>query len=205
LSALLDLTLIRYHFVEPYAQLKHQSAWVIELARLFEPCDKQGQARTARQVKREVKQFLDRLEHASRATQRPNEAEVITSIMKAIRNRWWGLFTCYQVSNVPSSNNDLETFFKDMKHHQRRITGRKSVQEFILRYGPFAAFIDYVEAFDDLLARLRQVKPEDFKQARQALQKVQLRLKKLYRFRHHPDEYYCDLETRWEKAISSDS
>ena len=199
---MLDIPVIRYQYVEPYAQLKHQSAWIIELARLFEPCDKQGHARTARQVKHEVKQFLERLERE--ATERPNEAKVIGSIVKAVRHRWWGLFTCYRVSNVPSSNNDLETFFKDMKHHQRRITGRKSVQEFILRYGPFAAFIDYAESFDDLLTRLRQVKPKDFKQARQALQKVQLRLKKLYRFRHHPDEYYRDLETRWEKAISSD-
>jgi hypothetical protein len=174
---------------------------VIELARVFEPCDKQGHPRTARQVKREVKQFLERLAHE--AAEQPDQAKVIASITKAVRHRWWGLFTCYRVSNVPSSNNDLETFFKDMKHHQRRITGRKSVQEFILRYGPFAAFIDYAESFEDLLARLRQVKPEDFQQARQALQKVQLRLKKLYRFRHHPDEYYRDLETRWEKAISS--
>jgi len=154
-----------------------------------------------RQVQREVQQFLKRLEQE--AAQHPDEALVIASILKAVRHRWWGLFTCYRVSHVPSSNNDLETFFKDMKHHQRRITGRKSVQEFILRYGPFAAFIDYAETFDDLLARLRQVKPTEFKQARQALQKVQLRLKKLYRFRHHPDHYFRDLETRWEKAISA--
>ena len=198
---MLDLTAIRDQYAELHAQLKHQSAWVIELARLFEPCDKQGHPRTARQVKREVNQFLERLAHE--AAEQPDQAKVIASITKAVRHRWWGLFTCYWVSNVPSSNNDLETFFKDMKHHQRRITGRKSVQEFILRYGPFAAFIDYAESFDDLLTRLRQVKPEDFQQARQALQKVQLRLKKLYRFRHHPDEYYRDLETRWEKAISS--
>jgi hypothetical protein len=51
--------------------------------------------------------------------------------------------------------------------------------------------------------RFRQVKPNDFSQARQALRKVEMRLKKLYRFRHHPDEYYRNLETRWEKAISS--
>jgi hypothetical protein len=104
---------------------------------------------------------------------------------------------------VPSSNNELETFFKDMKPHQRRITGRKSVQEFLLRYGPCAACIDYAESFDELLARLRQVKPEAFKQARPALQTIQMRLKKLYRFRPHPDEYYRDLEIRWGKAISS--
>ena len=198
---MLELTLIRNQYIEPYLQLKRQSAWIIELARLFEPCDKQGHVRITRQVKREVTQFLKCLEQE--AAQHPDETKVVTSIVKAVRHRWWGLFTCYQVSHVPSSNNDLETFFKGMKHHQRRITGRKSVQEFILRYGPFAAFIDYTETFDDLLARLRQVKPKDFQQAHQALQKVQLRLKKVYRFRHHPDQYFHDLETRWEKAISS--
>ena len=75
------------------------------------------------------------------ATECPPDAKVIASIVKAVRHRWWGLFTCYQISNVPSSNNDLETFFRDMKHHQRRITGHRSVHDFILRYGPFAAFI----------------------------------------------------------------
>jgi hypothetical protein len=198
---LLDITTIRQHDVGLYAQLKRQRAWVIELARLFEPIDKHGQPRTARQVKQDVQQFLEHLEQE--AIEHPADAEVIAGIVKAVRHRWWGLFTCYQISNVPSSNNELELFFKDMKHHQRRITGRKSVHDFILRYGPFAAFIDYAESFDDLLARLRQVKPEDFKQARQALRKVDMRLKKLYRFRHHPDEYYRNLEDRWEKAISS--
>ena len=198
---MLDITAIRQHYAEPYAQLKRQSGWVIELARLFEPCDKLGRPRTTQQVKREIRQFLERLEQE--ATERPDEADVIANILKAVRNRWWGLFICYRVSNVPSSNNELETFFKAMKHHQRRITGRKSVHEFILRYGPFAAFIDYAESLDDLLARLRQVKPADFKHARQALQKIQMRLKKLFRFRHHPDEYYRDLETQWEHAIVS--
>ena len=201
LSALLDITAIRQRYAEPYAQLKRQSTWVIELARLFEPDDEHGRPRTARQVKQEVQQFLEHLEQE--ATERPADAKVIAGIVKAVRHRWWGLFTCYQIPNVPSSNNDLETFFRDLKHHQRRITGRKSVHEFILRYGPFAAFINYAESFDDLLARLRQVTSEDFKQARHVLRKVETRLKKLYRFRHHPDEYYRDLESRWEKAISS--
>jgi len=171
------------------------------LAHLLEPRDTQGRTRTVRQIKREVKQFLKTLEQET--IEHPDEAEVIASILKAVRHRWWGLFTCYQVPNVPASNNDLEAFFKDMKHHQRRITGHKSVHEFILRYGPFAAFIDHAESFEDLLARLCQVKPEDFKRTRQALQKMQLRQKKLYRFRHHPDKYFRELETRWEKAIAS--
>ncbi len=154
-----------------------------------------------RQVKQAVTELLERL--SCEAAEQPDETKVIAHIVKAVRHRWWGLFTCYRIPDVPSSNNDLETFFKDLKHHQRRISGRKSVREFILRYGPFAAFIDYAESFDDLLRRLRQVKFEEFVHARQALQKVETRLKKLHRFRHHPEEYYRDLETRWEKAVSA--
>lgn len=166
----------------------------------MERCDKNGRSRTVREVKHAVTEFLERL--AREAEKQPHHAAVIAHITKTVRHRWWGLFTCYRIANVPSSNNDLETFFRDLKHHQRRITGRTSVREFILRYGPFAGFIDYAESFDDLLARLRQVRNEDFVNARQALRKVETRLKKLHRFRHHPDEYYRDLETRWEMAIS---
>lgn len=154
-----------------------------------------------RQVKQAVTTFLDRLAQEARA--RPADAKVIAQITKAVRHRWWGLFTCYRIPHVPSSNNGLETFFKELKHHQRRITGRKSVCEFMLRYGAFAAFIDYAESFDDLLQRFRQVRFEEFVKARQALQKIDTRLKKLHRFRHHPDKYYRDLETRWEQAVSA--
>lgn len=181
--------------------MKHQRDWIIELARLFEAQDKLGQPRTARQVKREVTEFLTRLEQT--AQEQPADAPIMAHVVKEVRHRWWGLFTCYRVPNLPSSNNGLETFFKDLKHHQRRITGRKSVHEFMLRYGPFAAFVDHAESFDDLLKRLRQVSHTDFVQARAALRKVETRLKKLYRFRHHPDEFYQDLETRWEKAVTA--
>ena len=198
MAVLLEITALRARYSTQYHQLQHQRDWIIELDRQLDRCDKHGQPRTVREVKRAVTEFLEGL--TQEAKELPQYAAVIAHITKAVRHRWWGLFTCYRVSNVPSSNNDLETFFRDLKHHQRRITGRKSVREFILRYGPFAAYIDYAESFDALLLRLRQVRHKDFVLARQVLQKVETRLKKLYRFRHHPDEYYRDLETRWEMA-----
>ena len=200
MAVLLDITALRDQYRIQYQQLQHHRNWIIELDRQLERYDQHGRQRTAREVKHAVTEFLDRL--AQEAKEQPQYAQVIAHITKAVRHRWWGLFTCYRISNVPSSNNELETFFRDMKHHQRRITGRKSVREFILRYGPFAAFIDYAESFDDLLARLRLVRHEDFVTARQAMHKVETRLKKLHRFRHHPDKYYRDLETRWGEAVT---
>ena len=201
MTALLELTTLSQRYTEQYQRLKHQRDWIIELDRCFEAYDELGCPRTARQVKQVVTKFLERLTREAAA--RSDEAEVVAHIVKAVRHRWWGLFTCYRIPNVPSSNNDLETFFKDLKHRQRRITGRQSVRAFILRYGAFAAFLDCAESFDELLTRLRQVQCEDYVHARQALQKVETRLKMLHRFRHHPDEFYRNLETRWEKAISA--
>lgn len=201
LATLLTIPRLRLRYAQLYQRVERQRTWIIELAQLFEVQDKLGHPRTARQVKREVAAFLKRLEQTAR--ERPDDRPVVAHIVKEVRHRWWGLFTCYRVPNLPSSNNGLEIFFKDLKHHQRRITGRKAVHEFMLRYGPFAAFIDYAETFDDLVKRLRQVSPADFVKARVALQKVETRLKKLYRFRHHPKEYYQALETRWEKAVAA--
>jgi hypothetical protein len=48
-----------------------------------------------------------------------------------------------------------------IKTGHRRITGRKNVHDFIIRYGRHAACVDDRESVDDLLDQLRQVSHED--------------------------------------------
>ena len=45
-------------------------------------------------------------------------------LLKITRSYWSGLFHCYQVDNLPKTNNDLEQVFGSFRHHQRRTTGR---------------------------------------------------------------------------------
>lgn len=49
----------------------------------------------------------------------------ITHFLKITRSYWSGLFHCYDVENLPRTNNDLERSFGVLRHHQRRCTGRK--------------------------------------------------------------------------------
>jgi len=43
-----------------------------------------------------------------------------------ITQRYWtGLFPCYEVADLPRTNNDLEHLFGKLRHHERRTTGRK--------------------------------------------------------------------------------
>jgi hypothetical protein len=155
--------------------------------------------RTAREVKRRVNQFLRRLEQQTAADER--DAQVIAHLTKTVRNRWWGLFTCFRVPQLPATNNGHELFFNHFKQRQRRVTGRKSVEAFVLRYGPYAAYLDPRESLADLLARLREVSSIAFAQARRQIRDHQTRLHQPYRFRRDPTRYLQELETRWVNAI----
>jgi Zn-finger nucleic acid-binding protein len=124
---------------------------------------------------------------------------VAQHLIQAIRSRWWGLFTCYRVPGLPPTNNDQETFFNHLKQGQRRISGRKSVHEFVMRYGAYAAYIDPSETFDQLLERLRRVNDAEFQSARQSWRENESPLHKTHRFRHHRAKFLKELEADWEK------
>jgi hypothetical protein len=44
---------------------------------------------------------------------------------KVTRSYWPGLFRCYEVADLPRTNNDLEQFFGSYRYHERRCSGRK--------------------------------------------------------------------------------
>lgn len=201
LDALVRVTDARRTYAQEYRALVRQRTWLIELARLLDPVRARHYHRTARAVKRRVNQFLRRLNTQTIGDER--EAQVVAHIEKTVRNRWWGLFTCYRVPQLPASNNAHELFFNHFKQRQRRVTGRKSVEQFVLRYGPYAAYLDPRETLADLLGRLPRVDAVLFAEARRKVRMHQARLRQPYRFRRQPKRYLKELETRWASAIQA--
>jgi len=49
----------------------------------------------------------------------------IEHFIKITISYWSGLFHCYEIEDLPRTNNDLEQTFGVLRHHQRRCTGRK--------------------------------------------------------------------------------
>jgi hypothetical protein len=49
----------------------------------------------------------------------------IGHFVKVTRSYWPGLFACYDVADLPRTNNDLEQFFGSYRYHERRASGRK--------------------------------------------------------------------------------
>jgi hypothetical protein len=171
--------------------------WVSELAHILRVREDSGQARTAQQVKCELKAFLHDLTQTT-ATDSV-AAPVAQHLIQTIQRRWWGLFLCYRIPGLPATNNAQELFFNQLKHAQRRITGQKSVHGFVMRYGVYAAYLDPRETIEELLARLRQVSDAEFQTARQAWRENEAQLHKTYRFRHHRGHFLKELEVEWAK------
>jgi hypothetical protein len=157
---------------------------------------------TANQVCQAVEAYLDQL---GRLAVDEDDQAIAQHIIQTFHNRWWGLFTCYQVPGLPRTNNELETFLRHLKTGQRRITGRKAVHDFILRYGRYAAFVDYAESQEQLYDRLCRVSDDAFLKERAALHTAEARLKLQRRFQHDRETLLCELEQRWAAAILSSS
>ena len=71
----------------------------------------------------EYRQLLATLSR-ERATVGPLEP-AIGHFLKVTKSYWRGLFQCYEFTDLPRTNNDLEQVFGSVRHHERRATGRK--------------------------------------------------------------------------------
>ena len=53
-------------------------------------------------------------------------APALAHFVTVTASYWPGLFHCYDVPDLPRTNNDLEQYFGAARHLERRATGRKS-------------------------------------------------------------------------------
>jgi len=110
-----------------------------------------------------------------------------------------GLYHCYDVPALPRTNNATEQFYRRVKSEQRRITGRKRADAFVVRVGGFAVYATAASATAEatLHEQLGTVPAADWQQERVTLRANQERQTKMRRFRLHREAYLAALETRW--------
>ena len=202
LQRLINLVELHLPFADQVAQLRRQHQWLVDLEHLLDPTQ-YNQPPTSQDVAQAVHRYLVDLMTQVRTKGDAQDQAVVSRIEEAFRNHWWGLFTCYDVTDLPRTNNELERYFRWIKMGQRRISGRKNVHQSIIRYGPYLTCIDLQENLTDLLARLQHVSQDDFLRERQILGAILLREQKRHRFRYHRTTYLAELEARWAAAIET--
>jgi hypothetical protein len=102
-----------------WPDIRSAFGWVYRLAAVLR--NKKGSDAVG--VRRRYRGLLGALARHRRATGRL--AEAFEHFLKVTRSYWPGLFACYDGSDLPRTNNDLEQLFGSYRYHERRSSGRK--------------------------------------------------------------------------------
>lgn len=153
-----------------------------------------GQER-ATEVAWELESFLLEVDRCAQA--KPEHRPFSDHVRKWVRNLGSGLFSCFLQPLLPRTNNDLERFLRRLKGQHRRITGRRSWNQYVLRHGAQVAFHEPTEAPDLLLRRIRTVPFTEYHRKRSHWWASHEPARQRYRYRRDPQSYLKNLEDRW--------
>jgi hypothetical protein len=184
------------------AELRQAHAAVVEIGRRLDPPTPlpDDQPLSGAAVRAHVEAYLEELAAAVAAERIPDWLRgPVGHMVIVLRRLGDGLYHCYDVPALPRTDNALEQFYRRVKSQQRRITGRKRADAFVVRVGGFAVYAtassDTTEA--DLRRQLARVPAVAWQQERARLRANQLRQTKMHRFQLHRATYLADLEARW--------
>jgi hypothetical protein len=155
--------------------------------------------RSAR-IQQDVEWVLGTIEAAVTAGEVPDGLRgALTHLTTVLRRLAPGLYRCYDVPELPRTNNALEQFYRHLKTSQRRITGRKRADTFVVRVGGFAVYAIQAtgRSVQELLDCLSGIPAAAWQAQRAVLRATQQRQTQMRRFRLHRDAYLADLEARW--------
>ena len=129
-------------------------------------------------------------------------APAVEHFLKVSRSYWPGLFHCYNVPDLPRTNNDLEQFFGAYRYHERRTTGRKVASPAVVLRGA-------VRLVACAATRLRPFTSEElapdtvsaWQELRHALETRRQQRTQRRRFRRDPATYLGKLEAQLLQLI----
>lgn len=124
-------------------------------------------------------------------------APAIEQFLKVTKSFAPGLFHCYDVPDLPRTNNDLEQCFGSVRHHERRATGRRGAVPGLVVRGSVrvvAALAARFYCFTAEELRLRDY--QLWRQVRERLTYRQEARRRQYRFRKDSGAYLAAIEAR---------
>jgi hypothetical protein len=151
----------------------------------------------AKVVRRRLVQLLARMRQAAATTAFASVGTGLRHFLKVSKSDWSGLFGCYECSELPRTNNDLEHVFGSHRYHERRASGRR-------RASPGLVVMGAARLISSVATRLRPEEGlrlpagyvEKWRGVRAGLERRRESRRKQRRFRHDPASYLTELEQR---------
>jgi hypothetical protein len=167
--------------------------WVKRVARIL----KNTEQLPAAKVRRRLARLLVRMRRAAATTEEPSVQKGLRHSLKVTKSYRPGLFKCYESSDLPRTNNDLEHAFGSHRYHERRASGRR-------RASPGWVVMGSARVISSRATRLRPeeglvLRPGDVARWRELRADLEARResrREQRRFRHDPASYLRALEQR---------
>jgi hypothetical protein len=133
-----------------------------------------------------------------------SERQCLEHFVHVTRNMREHLIECYDLDDLPRTNNDMEGFIRSIKTRYRRISGCKNWNRYLLRCG---RRVSYYEASvrmgaspAEIDACIRAVPHRRWRTTRAAQRARQEEQLKQYRVRHRRAQFLAGLEARWAET-----
>lgn len=171
--------------------VKQGYTWVHRAAHLLSNEENQ----TTAEVRQAYEDLLAEMEQAPT----PSEplATMLSTFQKVTKSYWSGLFHCYDLPDLPRTNNELEQYFGSARYHERRATGRKQASPGLVVRGA-------VQITASVASRLHpfsgpELYPSDlirWRALRSELNQRHEARRMQHRFRQSPEKYLTELEEK---------
>src|SRR5690348_2143034 len=174
-----------------WSDVQQGYAWVHRAAHILTNDGKQ----TAAQVRHSYECFLTEMEQAPASSE--TLAAMLSTFRKVTTSYWPGLFHCYDLADLPRTNNELEQYFGSARYHERRATGRRGASPALVVRGAvrlLAAVVTPQHSFVGADLRPRDV--EAWRRVRQQMAARQESRRLQSRFRTDPAAYLAVLEAQ---------
>lgn len=160
---------------DTYQELQQGAEWLSEIEAILEPAD--DGSSTSQTVAHQLRTYLDKL----------LALQDLSPCLDSFRHHldtvsvsyWSGLFHCYGAEEIPRTNNEMESHFRDTKRQLLRTTGQKGLVRRTLERTGAWELLPRPPNEPERLAALRRVSSSELKQERERLHRH------LERFRFH--------------------
>ena len=176
-----------------YQLLCEAAAWLQQIAELLEPDDKPR--RTGQQVQQELFAFLQEIQQTH--TPDPFLRKTLASMHKTTLRYAPGLFHCYDIPDLPRTNNDRESQFRDLYRRLLRTTGQKGLSRRIIQREGAWELIPHPGSLPATLRAISRVSSQDFHLERSRLRLHRNRFKFHTRSAKQAQRQLQQLEQRW--------
>ncbi len=168
--------------------LKRAQSWLVRAAEVLANEEQADRARVEGT-------YRELLEELLKAKSDERVAAWATTFYTVSRRYWRGLFHCYDMPELPRTNNDLEQYFGTARHHARRATGHKRPTSGLVVRGSVRVVAAVATPLREWTAQeLRPASVEGWRTLREKLEARHEARRATRRFRRDPAAYLANLE-----------